>query len=412
MTSEEPSTGNGSGRVGARRIPLGVRRLALGVGLVLYTLVFAEGFLRVFDPQAVMPRYITSTPWGVRGNIPHARYWHHTPEVDVEYRINGQGLRADQDFSLAKPAGTCRLGIFGDSFMFGLEADLRDTFAYQLEKRLRERGVPVQVLNFSVGGFGTAEMLRTYEAFGRKFDLDVALFSWDGSDLDDNVRSQLFRLHDDALEPANPAYLPAVDFQDRLMRHGLYRFVNDHSQLYTFVRDQASRLAKARMTREGKQDAAVAADADGAGAGENVDMDELQRKSALALSTAILERAHDVVTADGSDFYVLDIPARLSRTRFSSSIAILPAASLTNLNVIEVLPALTRAARPDLKLYYERGQGHFTPVGTKILVDQAIIALTSSPRLAACATRGAESAVIRASASGGAALPQSSPEPP
>jgi hypothetical protein len=399
LTSEAPSTGNGTGAAGARGgIALAARRIVMGVGLVLYTLLFAEGFLRLFDPQAVMPRYITATPWGVRGNIPHARYWHHTPEVDVEYRINGEGLRADQDFPLAKPAGMCRLGIFGDSFMFGLEADLRDTFAYQLEKRLRERGIPVQVLNFAVGGFGTAEMLRTYEAFGRKFDLDVALFSWDASDLNDNVRSQLFRLHDDALEPANPVYLPAVDFQDRLMRHALYRFVNDHSQLYTFVRDQASRLAKARMTREGKQDAAVAADADGPGAGENVDLDEVQRRNALALSAAILERAHDVVTADGGDFYILDIPARLSRTRFSSSIAVLPAALLPNLNVIQVLPGLSRAARPDLKLYYEKGQGHFTPIGTRILVDQAVIALASSPRLAACATRGAENAVIRASA--------------
>jgi hypothetical protein len=411
LTSEEPSTGNGTGAAGARRLAVAARRVVMGVGLVLYTLLFAEGFLRVFDPQAVMPRYITSTAWGVRGNIPHARYWHHTPEVDVQYRINGQGLRADQDFSLAKPAGLCRMGIFGDSFMFGLESDLRDTFAYQLEKRLRERGIPVQVLNFAVGGFGTAEMLRTYEAFGRKFDLDVALFSWDISDLNDNVRSQLFRLHDDALEPANPAYLPAVDFQDRLMQHSLYRFVNDHSQLYTFVRDQASRLAKARMTRAGKQDAA-AADADGAGAEESVDLDELQHKNVLALSTAILQRAHDVVTADGEDFYLLDIPARLSRTRFSSSIAVLPAASLANLNVIQVLPALSRAARPDLKLYYEKGLGHFTPVGTQILVDQAVIALASSPRLAACATRGAENAVIRASASGAAVPPPRPEEPP
>jgi hypothetical protein len=124
----------------------------------------------------------------------------------------------------------------------------------------------------------------------------------------------------------------------------------------------------------------------------------VQRRNALALSAAILERAHDVVTADGGDFYILDIPARLSRTRFSSSIAVLPAASLANLNVIQVLPGLSRAARPDLKLYYEKGQGHFTPIGTRILVDQAVIALASSPRLAACATRGAENAVIRASA--------------
>jgi len=48
-------------------------------------------------------------------------------------------------------------------------------------------------------------------------------------------------------------------------------------------------------------------------------------------------------------------------------------------------PALTRAARPDLKLYYEQGLGHFTPAGTEILVDQAVDVIASSPRLQACA---------------------------
>ena len=145
----------------------------------VYTLIFAEASVRVFDPQPLMPRYITGTAWGVRGNIPNARYWHHTPEVDVQYRINGQGLRADRDYPLTKPPGTCRIGIFGDSFLFGLEVDMTQSFADRLEKRLIERGIPPEVLNFSVGGFGTAEMLQTYEQFGRNFDLDVVIFSWD-----------------------------------------------------------------------------------------------------------------------------------------------------------------------------------------------------------------------------------------
>ena len=46
--------------------------------------------------------------------------------------------------------------------------------------------------------------------------------------------------------------------------------------------------------------------------------------------------------------------------------------------------ALARAARPDLKLYYERGLGHFTPAGMAILVDETVQALAASPRLRAC----------------------------
>ncbi len=40
----------------------------------------------------------------------------------------------------------------------------------------------------------------------------------------------------------------------------------------------------------------------------------------------------------------------------------------SRLKIISPLAALSRAARPDLKLFYEKGQGHFTPTGVGILV--------------------------------------------
>jgi hypothetical protein len=376
---------------------MALRRALLAVALVVYTLLFAEGFLRVFDPQPLMPRYITGTAWGVRGNIPRARYWHHTPEVDVEYRINAQGLRADQDYPFAKPAGTCRIGIFGDSFLFGLEVDIRDGFSDRLEKRLAERGMRVQVLNFSVGGFGTAEMLQTYEQFGRRFDLDTVIFSWDVSDLNDNVRSGLYRLRSGRLERANAQYLPAVRFQDMLMRSRLYRLINDHSELYTFVRDRISLFMKTQLTRANKRNlgAADAGDSEGETQSRTEDIDEVQHRDALDLSAAILMRAHDVVTSSGADFYILDVPARLTRTKFRSTIGILPATVQEHMQIISPTPALARAARPDLKLYYERGLGHFTPAGTEILVDQAIDVIASSPRLQACAAADGRSTTPR-----------------
>lgn len=408
MTSEErdhakPPAG------GRTRFARALRRALLASALVLYTLLFAEGFVRVFDPQPLMPRYITGTAWGVRGNIPNARYWHHTAEVDVEYRINGEGLRADRDYPQRKPPGTCRIGIFGDSFLFGLEVDLRDSFADRLERRLRERGFPVEVLNFSVGGFGTAEMLQTYEQFGRKFDLDVVLFSWDTSDLTDNVRSDLYRLKDGKLERANREYLPAVNIQDMLMRHRLYRFVADHSELYTFVRDRLSLLLKMRLQSERKQSltAADLGEAEGETTSLDEDLDELQHRNKIDLSAAILTHVDDVVTSSGADFYLIDIPARLSRTEFASPLQILPAAVSSRLKIISPLAALSKAARPDLKLFYEKGQGHFTPTGVGILVQEAVKSIASSPRLASCASgvprpATAKEPVGRASLSAGA----------
>ena len=359
------------------------------VALLAYTLAFSELFVRIVDPQAVMPRYITGTAWGVRGNIPNARYSHHTPEVDVNYRINAEGLRADREYPLAKPAGLCRIAVFGDSFMFGLEANLEDTFSDRLEKALRARGIAAEVMNFAVGGFGTAEMLQTYEQFGRQFDPDIVMFSWDLSDLNDNVRSDLYRLEDGRLIRAHATYLPAVGVQDFLMKYRLYRLMADHSQLYTFVRERLNVLLKRRQldAQKSRLGAEPAPDAEEGGAPVERDIDELQHKNKIDLSAAILRHAHDEITASGKEFYLIDIPARVSRTEFSSPLEVLPDSIRSEIPVIAPTPAMRKAARPDLRLFYEKGMGHLTPTAIGIMVGEAVQVLRASPHLESCATK-------------------------
>ncbi len=357
------------------------------LGLAVFTLAYSELFVRTVSPQSIVPRYVVSTPWGVRGNMPNARYWHHTPEVDVEYRINSEGLRADKDYSYVKPRGTCRIAVFGDSFTMGYELNLQDTFTNQLEQLLRAEGRRVEVLNFSVSGFGTAEMERTYEAYARKFDPDVVLFSWHYSDVDDNVRSGLYRLHDGKLESANRTYLPGGRMQDYLLRSSLYRFIADHSQLYTLLRDRVVVFTKQILVhlREARSQQAVAPEGDDS---EGLDEEEqaraVQKQANVDLSSAILTHAAQVVAADGRDFYLVEIPTRLSRVKFGSSVDLLPPSVRTNIHIISPLAAFARAARPDLKLYFELGHGHFTPPAARLLADEAAQTLTRSARLAAC----------------------------
>jgi hypothetical protein len=365
-----------------------LKRVLLCAALMVYTAAFVEMFIRIFDPQPVMPRYITGTAWGVRGNIPGAHYWHHTPEVDVEYRINRSGLRADREYPFEKPAGICRLGLFGDSFFFGVEANLENSFAGQLERRLRDRGFPVEVLNFAVGGFGTTEMLRTYQEFGSKFDLDVVVFSWDFSDMNDNLRSHLYRLKDDQLVRADSEYLPGVHLQDRLMRYGLYRLIADHSQFYSFARERISLYLRKRMAKARKAtlDVEPIQPPTGDDQAESDAIDTAEKQAVVGLSSALVLFARDVVTASGSDFYLVDIPVRLSRTQFSSSVESLPPDVRSRLSVITAVDELSKAARPDFKLFYEQGQGHLTPTGNAILVEQTVRSLESSARLQACAS--------------------------
>jgi hypothetical protein len=384
----------------AARRTLGWQALRV-LALILFTLAYAELFIRVVSPQSLIPRYITGTPWGVRGNIPHARYWHHTPEVDVEYRINGEGMRADRDFPFAKPPGTCRVAVFGDSFLMGYELDLKDTFTARLEEMLRARGFRAEVLNFSVSGFGTAEMLRTYESYARKFDPDVVLFSWHYSDVDDNVRSGLYHLRDGELEDTHHAYLPGVQTQDLLMKSRIYRFISDNSELYTLIRDRLAVLTKQLLVqfRQDRTHPAVASESDDAG---SLDEDDLaraaQQQANTALSSALVEHAAGVVARDGKDFYLIEIPMRLSRTKFRSTVTTLDAHVLSEVQVISPLAAFRKVAKPQLKLYYELGHGHFTPAATELLASATADRLVHSRQLSECAlpTAAAPSAANQA----------------
>lgn len=359
------------------RSHLQLHRAAVVIGLGLYSLFVAEVCVRVLQPQPLMPRYITGTPWGVRGNIPHAVYRHRTPEVDVEYRINGEGMRSDREVAFEKPVNVCRVAMVGDSFFVGYELDLQDTLAQQLETRLRQAGYRAEVLNFSVSGFGTAEMLRTYERYMIKFDPDVVIFQWHHTDTNENLLSNLYTLNNDQVVPTNEVYLPAVALQDVLMKWRLYRLIADNSHFYSWVREGVALSVKrawvglrtlrlvgfAQATPV--KDRKPAADAEQTAAREEA----ASRLYLGTLSARLLKYSQQKVTRAGSAFLVVDMPWQRNRTIFQSSWNQLPANIVENIDVIHAKDTLQPMASPNLKLFYERGHGHITPVAAHAIAE-------------------------------------------
>ena len=361
----------------------GVGRLALGVakvlGLVVYTLIFAEIFIRLVVGQPILPRYVTDTPWGVRGNIPNARFWQHTSEVTAAVHYNSQGMRDDRTFPFTPPPGVCRVAMFGDSYFVGFELKYPDTYAYRLEQALRQRGYRVEVLNFAVSGFGTAEDNRTYEGFARKFQPDLVLYEWHVTDFDDNVRSGLYRLDNGELKTAAATFLPSIKLQNELMKSSAYRFVADNSQLYNYARETLASYAKRAL-----KVASAKAAGDEQGATQFGAPMGATSPYAIALSSALLTQARTTVTKDGASFYVIEVPRPVSRTKFATSIDQLPADSIRSLNLIQPAPQLAAAARPDLKLYLEHGAQHLSPQGVGVLLNASVDRLAADPRLQKC----------------------------
>jgi hypothetical protein len=358
-----------------------VRRLSAFVGLLIFSLAYAELFIRLFDPQPIMPRYVTGTPYGIRGNIPGAHYWHTTPEVDVEFKINSFGMRDTREFAYTKAPGVCRVAIFGDSFFMGYELSYEDTFAHQLEAELRSRGVNAEVLNFAVSGFGTAEMIRAYQALGSRFHPDIVMFQWHSTDPDDNLRSGLFQLENGRLRETNRPYLPSIAMQDMLLKWKLYRLVADHSHLYSFIRESVAKAAKKALVTLRGAGSSIDANAATIDTSEENQVSPTQR---ILLSSALLTYARELVASEGRSFYVVEIPTKQSRTEFSSSISALPQETRSALAIISPLQAFRQLAAPDRKIFFEQGQGHITPAAVQALVDVAAATLSTDPHLQTC----------------------------
>ena len=97
----------------------------------------------------------------------------------VTVTINSAGMR-DREYDQAKPAGSTRIAVLGDSHPFGSGVQNHETFENLMEGDLNERlgkpGAGWEVLNFSVNGYGPIGKLWTLQNRALKFEPDVILY--------------------------------------------------------------------------------------------------------------------------------------------------------------------------------------------------------------------------------------------
>lgn len=192
----------------ARRRPFLARLAGLGA-LVLASLALslaaAEGVLR-YTGFSYPLFHVADELAGLRLRA-GAEGWYRS-EGEAYVRINSQGWR-DAERALARPPDTVRVAVLGDSFTEALQVPLEKTFPARLERELNacrpfgER--QVEVLNFGVSSYGTAQQLLTLRHRVWEYDPQVVLLAFlPLNDVANNSR---------ALEPwlARPFFTPGSD---------------------------------------------------------------------------------------------------------------------------------------------------------------------------------------------------------
>jgi lysophospholipase L1-like esterase len=154
----------------------------LSIGLIV-----AEACLRVLGVSYPLP-YAPDHDCGTRLRAGFRGWWCKEGKAFIE--INRYGFRHG-DREPRKPNGTFRIAVLGDSFIEAFQVPEQETFCAVLERELNGCGAvgnqSVQVLNFGVSGYGTAQELLMLRHHVWQYEPDlVVLAFFAGNDLRNN----------------------------------------------------------------------------------------------------------------------------------------------------------------------------------------------------------------------------------
>ena len=120
---------------------------------------------------------------------PGAEGWYRE-EGEAYIQINSAGFR-DREHAKPKPPNMVRIAVLGDSYAEALQVPVEQTFWGAMERELQECNAlgarEIEVLNFGVSGYGTAQELITLRHYVWDFSPDIVLLAFvTGNDISDN----------------------------------------------------------------------------------------------------------------------------------------------------------------------------------------------------------------------------------
>jgi hypothetical protein len=237
-----------------------LRRSVASAGVVLACILLAviaiEAVLRAAG--IAYPDFFRDDPVLGRSLRPGAYGWWNA-EGTSYVQINADGMR-DRDHAIAKPPGVVRIAVLGDAYAAAFEVSQDAGFTAEIERDLATcpaRGErTVEVLNFGLGGAGTAQQYLMLDDRVWKYAPDVVLLAFvTGDDVRDNSRKlkgsrrTAYFVHDaqDRL-----VLDPAFDGRRDRLRvgplHDFWQTLFNHSRLLQ-VATEARRSVRA-LTRE------------------------------------------------------------------------------------------------------------------------------------------------------------------
>jgi hypothetical protein len=225
-----------------------VKRAALLGGAALAALAALEVALRLASystPQ--LHQLDVELGWSLRANKSGS---YAAQDGRIGVAINSAGFR-DREHLLDKPDPVYRIAVLGDEYSEAMGIALRDTWWWRLELELQrcdfQPGKLVEVLNFGVAGYGTAQELVLLQRTAMRYAPDLVLLQFSADDVIDNS----FALAPNKLRPfyfldahgvprIDESFAAAPDFARRMQtRYRLAAELADHTRVLELLRELA-----------------------------------------------------------------------------------------------------------------------------------------------------------------------------
>ena len=221
--------------------------------------------------------YATDQFCGSRLRAGSSGWW--TSEGHGYVSINRFGLRGPET-TIEKPDGVTRIAVLGDSFMEALQVDWEQSFCGQLESLLNlehpdKQCGRVEVLNFGVSGYGTAQELLMLKHYVWQFSPDIVLLGFfpendirnNSRSLEQNDTKPYFELVDggltlDASFLTSVAYVTANSGYEQnkatiVNRSNLLQVLKEAKRIWSLRRSRSSSLSSDQDNPEARLASAV-----------------------------------------------------------------------------------------------------------------------------------------------------------
>jgi hypothetical protein len=396
-----------------------MRRVAAKLFLVLLGLLFgcvvAEIALRVAGysyPEFYQPDQTRG--YALRPNM---EGWYRK-EGQAYVKINSDGLR-DREHTKAKPPDTIRIAVIGDSYPEAFPVSMEDSFWAIMGKKLEECGAfgrrRVEVINFGVSGYGTAQELITLREHVWEYSPDIVMLAiTTNNDVSDNLRALKktdevpYFVYREGRLALDDSFKDSRGFRLRQSwPNRLGRWIKDHSRLIQGINQGhhgfkiwlAARRARNAQTGQDKTQQGTQDETKGAAAAsEELGIDNVVYREpadqtwndAWRVTEGLIVQMRDEVTARHAKFVVVtlsngiqlypDANARqVFLKRVGASDLFYPDNRIKKLCVSESIPVITLA--PEMQAYADQnkvflhgfganlGNGHWNQLGQRLAAE-------------------------------------------